>query len=398
MPQVLEMVDHIWELGHTDFDYYYFLENCSYHLLALIDLVVPEKSLTDKYSVFAIPADTIRLLREEGLVEEGKRRESTYSRLTRLSQELDNESLKMARDIVRDPPKAPELIRRMETARAAQTLDVSMEAFDYYNADKILNDDKEAKVAKSFILRERAMNPVISKEAEVSSDIKDSPAHGHAPTRYTFAEGYRHGQGKETRLQWRAAMHDLLDPQQGSLKEAQLEIAKVSLSYKELDYKNPKLVLQDLTVLSLKNYPSQSFWASPLSWEIELGMKQLDRADCLDCPESMLQGSVGNTFRPGFDSVLLAFLMSGEFNLQNYYEHGYRMGAGPKILSRWVASEKLMLSLSSHYHWGKDQKLEGLFEVRYHFRRDLSFLLQFKGTERDHQWQREGLVGLQYFH
>lgn len=398
MPQVLEMVDHIWELGHTDFDYFYFLENCSYHLLALIELVVPEKNLTDKYSVFAIPADTIRLLREEDLLEDGKRRESTYSRLMRLSLNLKTASLEKAKLIVEQPKRSSELIRGMETEAAAETLDVAMEAFDYYNSDKILNDDKQTKEAKSFILRERAINPVISKEAEVSSDLKDSPAHGHAPTRYTLGEGYRHGQGKETRFQWRAAMHDLLDPQQGSLKEAQLEIGKFSLSYKEKSYSDPGLVLQDLTVLSLKNYPSQSFWANPLSWEVELGMKQLDHSDCFDCPESMLQGSVGNTFRPGTDSVLLAFLLNGEFNLQNYYEKGYRIGAGPKILARWIISEKWMTALTTHYHWGNDQELEGLFELRHHFRYDLSFLVQLKGIEREQSWNREGLVGLQYFH
>ncbi|HXH76407.1 MAG TPA: DUF4105 domain-containing protein [Bacteriovoracaceae bacterium] len=398
--QVLEMVDHIWELGHTDFDYFYFLENCSYHLLSIIEVVMPEKNLTDNYSVFAIPADTIRLLKEEGLIGPGKKRESTYARLMRLSSDQPRSSLEKASDMIKHPKETPNIVLGMEPKAAAGALDVAMEAFDYYNSEKILTDDPVTMEAKSHILRARAINPIISSDAIVESSLRDSPAESHPPTRYSVAQGYVHGQGKETRFQFRAALHDLLDPQKGSLKEGQLEMGKLTLNYKEKELKNPKLVLQDLTILSLKNYPAQNFWANPFSWEMELGARQITETGCFDCPSPTLMGSIGNTLQLMDQRILIAMLINGEFNLN------YRVGFGPKIVTRYLMSEKWIMGLNSYYHLNtyrlnslaQDQQLNGEFELRHHLMQNFSLFLQLQVMERDEIWGRQGLVGLQYFH
>ena len=40
---------HAWELGNASFDYFFFKENCSYHLLALLDYADPTLHLTDEF-------------------------------------------------------------------------------------------------------------------------------------------------------------------------------------------------------------------------------------------------------------------------------------------------------------------------------------------------------------
>jgi hypothetical protein len=406
MPQVLEMVDHIWELGHTDFDYYYFLENCSYHLLSVLEVVLPDRDLTGKYSIFAIPADTIRLLKEEDLIGPGQRRESTYTRLTRLSEKLTLDSLGNAREIIERPEDTGSIIQGMDDQKAANTLDVAIEGFDYFNSEKILKDDPKTMQTKDLILRARAVNPLITADAQVLSLLNESPAEVHPPTRWSLGQGYRHRQGKQTIFEARSALHDLLDPMKGSLKEGQIEMGRVSIGLRQKDYGPDRLVFEDLSILTIKNFPAQTFWAKPFSWEIELGVKQLYRNDCFNCPASVLMGSFGNTFSLIDQRLLLALLINGEFNLQNYFHNGYRVGVGPKIVSRFILSEQWVVGLESWYHlntygtkhaW-EEQELWSSFELRNHFTKDTSWFVKFRGHERSGSWLPEGLLGLQYFH
>ena len=54
------MLRHVWELFFTNFDYYFFKENCSYHLLSLIEAARPDLDLQNNYFLWVIPTDTIR--------------------------------------------------------------------------------------------------------------------------------------------------------------------------------------------------------------------------------------------------------------------------------------------------------------------------------------------------
>ena len=407
MPQVLEMVDHIWELGHTNFDYWYFHENCSYHLLSIMDVALPEKNLTDQYHLYTIPADTIRLLRKEGLIEEGKRRESTYSKLTRISEPLTADSLKRSKEIAAHPAKTNEIIKDLPDQKAADILDVSIEAFDYYNFEKILKDDPKTKEEKSYILSARAKNPIITYDQVDPSKTKmDSPAMSHAPTRLTLAQGYEDKLGKSTRFEFRAALHDMLDPAAGSLKQAQLELAKLSFKVQDRYYTDPKFIFNELSIFNIKNYPEQNFWASPLSWEVDLGAKQLNRVTCFDCPGAFVMGSVGNSLQIANQRVLLAVLINAELNLQSQFSNNYRLGLGPKFYSRFRASDKWAMGLTTYYHFNtyehqkmfQDYEWVNELEVRHHLSEKFSLALKGSGVERNREWITSSELGLQYFY
>jgi Domain of unknown function (DUF4105) len=400
MPQVFEMVDHIWELGQTHFDYYYFHENCSYHLLSLLDVVMPEKNLTGDFKYFTIPADTVRYLHVKGLITEGKKRESTYSKLLRLSQKETQKSLDLAQKIAKNPEKTSTLIDGQKDQKASEILDVAMEAFDYYNSDHILGDDPKTKERKSFLLKARAMNPIITKDDEGwRATEKDSPAYSHAPTRVGVYGAYENRNGIGKKFEWRTSFHDMLDPQRGSLKDGQLELGKLNFSFQKKKFGNEKLRFDEFSIVSIKNFPGQNFWSSPSSWEVDIGVKQLNLAQCFDCPESNISGSMGNTIHLFQRKWLISFLMNGDLGVQNFYDHGYRVGVGPKIFSRYLLSDKIITALTATYHLNtfSEQTVFGEWETRYHLSRDVS--LAFKMGSRSYQriWNLNSQVGLQYF-
>lgn len=406
MPEVLEMVDHIWELGNTYFDYFYFHENCSYHLLSILEVARPTLNLTDRYQLYTIPADTVRLLHEEGLIEEGKRRESTYSRLVRLSDDLDSKELKLSKEIALNPAQTQSKIAGLSDERAADVLDVSLEAFDYYNFEKILKDDPKTKEIKSSILLARAKNPVITNDTvDPKLMAKDSPAYSHSPTRLTLAENYSDKRGKSTRLEYRAALHDLLDPPAGSLKESQLEIGKVSFELQERDYQDPKFILDQFSIFNIRNFSEQNFWASPMSWEVDVGAKQL-RLECFDCPAAYVNGSLGNSLQLMKQKLQLSFLMNGEMAVQSQFINNYRAGIGPKIFTRFRFSDQWIMGLNSWYHFMtyehnkpfQDYEWWSDLELRHHLTDRISLSLKGGGIERDREWLTFGEFGLQYFY
>jgi hypothetical protein len=404
MPEVLEMVDHIWELGNTHFDYFYFRENCSYHLLSILEVARPSLILTDSYPIYTIPADTVRLLHQKGLIDEGRRRPSTYSRLLRLSAQLSASELKEAKAVANDPPLAREINNKYSMERAAQVLDVTMEAFDYFNFEKILKDNPEARELKSHILSERAKNPVITSGENTSND-SDSPAFSHSPTRLVFSGNYYRHQGKSLRFEMRPALHDLLDPPRGSLKDAQLEIGKVSFELQDQQYSNPQVVLDNFSIFNIKNYQQQNFWSSPFSWEIDLGAKQLRRMGCFNCPAGFVTGSIGNSIALGED-ILFVILMNGEIDFQSQFINNHRMALGPRLLTRLRFSDNWMALLNSTYHFNtyeyekmfQDYEWWSEVELRHHLSEKVS--LGFKGgaIERSRFWQTFGEVSLFYFY
>jgi hypothetical protein len=406
VPQILEMIDHIWELGSTDFDYYYFQENCSYHLLTILEVALPEKKLTDHYQLFAIPADTVRLLQREGLIEEGKRRESTYSRLVRKSRRLNSKELELSRKIAENSKDTKKLIGNDSSDSAANVLDVALEAFDYFNAEKILKDHPETKEAKHHILKARATHPKITEDDSTLTNKYDSPALGHAPTKLSLFENYTNREGKATRFEIRSSLHDLLDPPQGTLKEAQLEMARISIELKDKYYTDQKLILDQFAVFSIRNYPEQNFWASPFSWEAEGGLKQMKRWGCFDCPGGYLSLSAGNSVTILNERILLSVLLNGEVNVQSQFENNYRVGLGPKIYTRFKFNDRWLIGVNSWYHFNtyehdkvfQDYEWSNDLELRHHLSEKISLSLKGGGVERDREWQIFGEFGVQYFY
>jgi hypothetical protein len=395
--EVIEMVDHIFELSHTHFDYYYFLENCSYHILSIIEVARLDKNLTDHFNWFAIPADTIRLLEEEGLVDLGKRRESTYGRLMRLSDDLSRSELKLAKNLSLAPSLA-------SPSHSDSVLDVAIEAFDYKNAKLMLIDDSRTKELKEPLLLARALNPVIGRKSDQTSQT-DSPAYSHSPSRVSFSQGYRSHQGRESRIELRASLHDWLDPLSGTLKEAELIFGQLELNYKEASYQHSQLIVEDLTIMKIRNFPRQSFWVSPLSWELDLGLKQLQEDSCRDCPAPRLKTSLGNTLHLNQGAIFLAFLMTGEVSLHSFFVDHYRLGVGPRLVARWLPHEKWVIGLAAEsllqtyqnkaIGQENDELLEA--ELRFHAGKSWSLYMRQQTLERTKQWINRFDLGLRTF-
>ena len=67
--QIDRLIMHAWEMGNAYFDYFFFKENCSYHILSLLEYANPKLHLRDHFYFWTIPADTVRVvMAKQGLV------------------------------------------------------------------------------------------------------------------------------------------------------------------------------------------------------------------------------------------------------------------------------------------------------------------------------------------
>ncbi|RYZ72518.1 MAG: DUF4105 domain-containing protein, partial [Proteobacteria bacterium] len=57
-----QLVAHSWELASTYFDYYYLTENCSYHMLTILEAAAPRLHLSARLPFYVIPADTLKIV------------------------------------------------------------------------------------------------------------------------------------------------------------------------------------------------------------------------------------------------------------------------------------------------------------------------------------------------
>ncbi|MBH0193938.1 MAG: DUF4105 domain-containing protein, partial [Nitrospira sp.] len=60
--QIDRLLMHAWEMGNAYFDYFFFKENCSYHILSLLEYANPDLHLRDRFYLWTIPADTVRAI------------------------------------------------------------------------------------------------------------------------------------------------------------------------------------------------------------------------------------------------------------------------------------------------------------------------------------------------
>jgi hypothetical protein len=67
--KVDQFVNNIWEIKNTEFDYFFFDENCSYRLLALLDAASDCIDVAKSFSLTAMPINTIRSLLDTNKVE-----------------------------------------------------------------------------------------------------------------------------------------------------------------------------------------------------------------------------------------------------------------------------------------------------------------------------------------
>jgi hypothetical protein len=326
--QVRRLLMHSWELGNASFDYFFFKENCSYHLLALLDYADPTLHLTDEFLFWTVPADTVRLIASKpGLVTGIAYRPSRSNVIRRKRESLPVGERELAYRITQDLGEltSPAFVQ-LGLTKQAFLLDL---ASDYlrYRTETTDSPPPEWKERNRAVLTARSQLRIPSEEFKVVPFAKQ-PELGHKTSRASVGVGWRNNDTFEEATV-RAGYHDLLDPEVGYTPDAQIEIASLTARhYNRADQARIERATL-ANVLSLS--PIDSVFHAP-SWKINVGMNTIKYNSCQLCSNGVMNGGIGVAAESHWlkREVFFAF-MEGEANYSKAYEERHRIGGGGTV-------------------------------------------------------------------
>lgn len=292
---------HLWELGHTYFDYYFFEENCAYHLLFLLDFARPGLELSDKFPAWVIPADTLRkITANPGLVKSVVYRPSLAAVLeeqrTRLTQAEQESAYLLAGGTGK--PDDKEIFELDEDRRAA----VFEFSFDYLNYLRLTGEDPEGANDERAreILNARSALPVRASSIKPAEPAR--PEQGHATARAMIAAGFDDGR-MFYEVSARPSYHDLYDDQAGYPPGSQIEFFSLALRQEE----GQELKLERLLPVSILSLAPRNMFVKPVSWQINSGVERLHLKDDDSYYVINLQGGPGAAWSVGKERMFAGF-------------------------------------------------------------------------------------------
>lgn len=344
--QIGRMLMHAWELGNAAFDYFFFKENCAYHILSLIDVADPEIRLTDRFWLYTFPSDGARMIAERpGLVKEVIFRPARSTLVRRGRESLADEERVWVNAIVADPGEArAEGFTRLAPQRQARVLDVASDYLLYQAATRSENEALYQQRNRAVLLaRSRLRAPPAG---GAPKPFTGPPDQGHRIMRAGIGGGFREGEGFGE-LNFRLAFHDLLDPEYGYTPDAQIEALGVSLRH-YFDRGHTRIDrFTLLNILSLA--PVNALFFSP-SWKVSTGFDTIRRNGCRFCRAGNFNAGIGLAGESTWwmREVFYAF---GDFSAEygRVFDSDYRVGGGASAGALIDLTDRWKLGLSAGY-------------------------------------------------
>ena len=313
-PAELELfAAHLWELGSTYFAYYYLSENCSYHVLASVEVVRPDLDLLSHVSWPVLPAETVKALyRNPGLVRGVSYRASNRTQFKRRVEGLSTEEIDLVMHLMEDPKL--ELPASFGTAETVKVLDVALDLIDVRLARDLVKDRTESEnrdiETQQELLVRRASILVDSVPPRFAPPFRRAPHLGHGATQLGLGSGYDREEGWFHELSFRLALHDLVDPATGYPEYAAIEFLPLTLRY---DVEEPRVTLQRFSAIRVRSLSPVDRFDTPLAFGIDVGFERTFDDGCYDCPTGFASAEGGLAFAP-LDGALLLYAL-GQVNI-----------------------------------------------------------------------------------
>ena len=281
------MVEHVWELKQIQFDYFFFDENCSYRLLELLQVARPGLQLTTQFPLTAIPTDTVKAVKEAGLVESIEYRPSRERELLDRAKALDPEEQQWVLQVSADQKQLqnPDF-KALPSARRALIIDAAYR-LERYRANGLERDTDRSQ--RSFeLLRAINQNPA----PQLHVEKPELPENGHQSRTWQVGVGSRDDKAfGEYGL--RMAYHDLNDNAPGFPLGAQIEILQLKLR----QYEGNHWQIQQLDLANIRSLTPRNDLLKPWSWQVGGGLERVLGKHGDETLVSHVNGGAGGTWQ-----------------------------------------------------------------------------------------------------
>ncbi|VVO58780.1 hypothetical protein PS862_00704 [Pseudomonas fluorescens] len=291
------MVEHVWELKQIQFDYFFFDENCSYRLLELLQVARPSLRLTEQFPLTAIPTDTVKAVKEAGLVQSIEYRPSRERELLSRAEPLTDEEQQWVLKVSADQKQLQTpAFKAQARDRQALIIDAAYR-LERYRANGQERDPQRAQ--RSFELL-RAINQNPAPELDIPQP--GLPEDGHESRTWQAGIGTR-GDQAFGEYGLRMAYHDLNDNAESFPLGAQIEILQMKLR----QYEGNQWQLQQLDLATIRSLTPRNELLQPLSWQVTGGLERVPGKHDDETLVSHVNGGGGGTWQ--LDDDMLGFAL-----------------------------------------------------------------------------------------
>lgn len=322
-PEVDRVLQHAWELLPAYFAYYFFDENCSYHLLGLLQVARSDLQLSAPFRLWALPSDTVReVVRTPGLVKRVVYRPANSTIIERRIAGMPAEERRMARDLGMGRMGAGNApLGALPEARAAAVVETGYDYLTYRRASGERDvADPQALAHELLLARNRISAPSQAPRIEPGA----RPDEGHGTSRIHAGLGRRAGESFQE-LGYRPTYHDIVDDDAGYARGAQIEFFDMRVRrYERLGTR-----VESFTPIDIFSAAPRDEFLHPKSWGLSAGWRRLRIDEGREPLAAVADGAVGGSWSaPGG----LVYVMAQASARQHHdLERGYALGAGARV-------------------------------------------------------------------
>lgn len=315
---------HAWELLPAYFEYYFFDENCSYHLLGLLQVARAELELTAPFRWWALPSDTVRILtRQPGLVAKAVYRPANATVIAARLDTMSKDERSIAKHLSRGRARGGDAVQGLRPERAAAVLETAHDYVNYRRVTGRKDVADPARLARELLVaRSRVDAP--SQAPGLKPGAR--PDQGHGTSRIALGAGRRDGRSfQEVRV--RPTYHDLLDADAGYVRGAQIEFFDIALRR----YDGGGVRLEHFVPVDIFSLAPRDDFFEPRSWRIAGGWRRTFLRDGSEPLVPGVDGGAGATWSSRGGRALVYAMAEGATRIHHSLEHGYAAGAGARI-------------------------------------------------------------------
>ena len=389
------LVDHLWEVGHSYFDYYFFTENCSQKMLAILDAANPSWELLKRNPYFVVPGVTLKTVASTpGLLGTITFRPSAKKVFLDAYRQLSADDVVILDQLISKKTIDQERLKELSPTQAANILDTMIYFLDYKYADDILREDGEINKFKKIVLdhrsnyREKGITPNIIPQSSESPHL----SHG---SRRVSASYLANKDGDDLGLfSYRFSMHDINDPIVGSPKTASIEFFNFTFSYNQKQNDLKLYSLRPVQVMTINPWTPYHY---PMSFKAGVDLTREKTVIGNDDLTPTVTLAAGPSFSLS-KSNTLSFWLDSNASYNAHFEHpALAIYLGGTSMLHWrfdelISSETIFSAghyiLQHTYDWKAKQTL------RAHVIQDLSLGLELTAQRHD---QSAGLSLYYYY-
>ena len=350
--EIRRLLENLWELNQQPIDYYFFTTNCSFVLLSLINTARPSLALTARFPFYAVPVDTVRVLTEEpGLVRSAVFRPSARTRISRLQAAMPAEHQRLALALADGTldPGAPE-VSALPASERARVLELAESVLRYRRDTGALSRTEMASRAHRILTARSGIQ--LPGGSAGATQPPPRPDQGHLSARLAGGFGMT-GTRPFSEIGFRAVYHDLLDPADGFVDGAAIELGSLRLR----QYARGAPLVEAVTAIAIQSLSPRDEVFRPVSWRTAIGLKRL-REDGDDAGDLVfgLEGGAGPAWRLG-EGMIVSPQIAGALYGSGEWPRDRIAGIGPSVDLIWTIRPWWTLSARAEQQslWGSER-------------------------------------------